>query len=423
MILKRLIFLYFILLILEGALRKWFLPGLATPLLLVRDPVVLAIYFIAFQQRLFPLNNWVMAALGMAGLASLTTLVVGHGHIPTIAFGVRANFLHVPLIFVMARALDVSDVWRYATWMLYIALPMTVLLAVQFLSPPTAWVNVGIGGEGTASFDGVGDRMRSSGTFSFINGLVAFYTLAFSCWLAHLLNSDRRTAVPGWLLAACGAALILSIPLSISRHLMVGAGIVAAGAAAVFLRSPGGGKLLARVVLVVGIALVVASQLPIFDEALGVMEQRVEQAAEIEGTADEVFVHRIWNDLAGPLRAIDFGEPFGIGLGAGTQAGAQLFMGQRGFHGGEGEWWRLLWEMGFLLGGFFILYRFWLTVRMALFGWYWLKGGNPLPWLIFLAAGPLVLNGQWGQSTALGFAVFGAGLCLAAGRLAPTAQD
>ena len=35
------IWIYFYLLIFEGALRKWFLPSLATPLLVVRDPVAL----------------------------------------------------------------------------------------------------------------------------------------------------------------------------------------------------------------------------------------------------------------------------------------------------------------------------------------------------------------------------------------------
>ena len=34
---KQMIWLYFFLLIFEGALRKWFLPFLATPLLVVRD--------------------------------------------------------------------------------------------------------------------------------------------------------------------------------------------------------------------------------------------------------------------------------------------------------------------------------------------------------------------------------------------------
>ena len=38
---KKAIWLYIVLLIFEGALRKWFLPSLATPLLVIRDPIVI----------------------------------------------------------------------------------------------------------------------------------------------------------------------------------------------------------------------------------------------------------------------------------------------------------------------------------------------------------------------------------------------
>jgi hypothetical protein len=40
--------------------------------------------------------------------------------------------------------------------------------------------------------------------------------------------------------------------------------------------------------------------------------------------------------------------------------------------------------------------------------------GNILPMLIFSACGLTILNGQWGVPTTLGFAIFGAGLTLAA---------
>jgi hypothetical protein len=39
-----------------------------------------------------------------------------------------------------------------------------------------------------------------------------------------------------------------------------------------------------------------------------------------------------------------------------------------------------------------------------------------LPILIFAAVGLLVLNGQWGVPTTLGFAIFGSGMTLAACR-------
>ena len=48
---KRLIWLYFFLLIFEGTFRKWILPQFSDVLLVVRDPVVLAIYFLVIKAR------------------------------------------------------------------------------------------------------------------------------------------------------------------------------------------------------------------------------------------------------------------------------------------------------------------------------------------------------------------------------------
>src|SRR5205085_10782875 len=70
---RHLIWLYFWLLLVEGALRKWVLPDLSNPLLVVRDPVVLAIYLLSFRARVFPKNAWVAAIVVMAILTTLAT--------------------------------------------------------------------------------------------------------------------------------------------------------------------------------------------------------------------------------------------------------------------------------------------------------------------------------------------------------------
>ncbi|MBA3651978.1 MAG: hypothetical protein H0W66_10995, partial [Chthoniobacterales bacterium] len=51
--LRQLIWLYLWLLIFEGAFRKWIVPQLSAPLLLIRDPVALLIYLLALRARLF----------------------------------------------------------------------------------------------------------------------------------------------------------------------------------------------------------------------------------------------------------------------------------------------------------------------------------------------------------------------------------
>ena len=59
---RRLIWTYLVLLILEGALRKWIVPRFSDPLLIVRDPVVIAIYLFALRGGVFPRNRWVILA-------------------------------------------------------------------------------------------------------------------------------------------------------------------------------------------------------------------------------------------------------------------------------------------------------------------------------------------------------------------------
>ena len=66
---RRLIWLYFWLLIFEGVLRKWVLPQLSNPLLIVRDPVVLLIYLLAIRARIFPRNAWMFSLAVIAFLS------------------------------------------------------------------------------------------------------------------------------------------------------------------------------------------------------------------------------------------------------------------------------------------------------------------------------------------------------------------
>ena len=49
--LKKLFWAYFLLLIFEGALRKWIVPQLSAPLLLVRDPIGLLILLEALRTQ------------------------------------------------------------------------------------------------------------------------------------------------------------------------------------------------------------------------------------------------------------------------------------------------------------------------------------------------------------------------------------
>jgi hypothetical protein len=145
-LLRRLIWLYLILWLIEGGLRRWFLPGLATPLLLVRDPVVVLIYVLAAARGVFPGNGFIIAGGVLAVLSFANALAIGHGNPAVAAYGVRCDFLHVPLIFIMGRVLRREDLLRMAKLAVIIAIPYTMLLVAQFNAPQDAWVNRGLGG-------------------------------------------------------------------------------------------------------------------------------------------------------------------------------------------------------------------------------------------------------------------------------------
>jgi hypothetical protein len=126
--LRMAIYAYFLLWIFEGALRKWILPGLSGPLLIIRDPVLLFIYFEAFRLRLFKLNGYVTFITFLSVLA----VIVGFG-LPNppnwkiIVFGFRANFMHLPLILLLPQIFTYTDVRKIGR----IIITLAPFMAVQ----------------------------------------------------------------------------------------------------------------------------------------------------------------------------------------------------------------------------------------------------------------------------------------------------
>src|SRR5438067_13506957 len=103
---RRLLWLYILLLVTEGALRKWIVPQLSNPLLLVRDPIVLLVYLLALRARLWPRNVFMYFLVPIAVLSWVVSFFVLEPYVPisrvlvVTGYGFRSNFLHLPLIFI-----------------------------------------------------------------------------------------------------------------------------------------------------------------------------------------------------------------------------------------------------------------------------------------------------------------------------------
>lgn len=411
--LRLLIWLYVALLLLEGALRKWVLPGFSDPLLIVRDPVLLAIYALALRAGLFPTNRFVIA-LGVLAAFSVALAVIGGNSNPlVVAYGLRINYLHLPLIWVMGAALTRRDVERAGAVLLLVAVPMALLMVWQFRSPMDSFVNRGIGGDEVGQIFGADGRIRPPGLFAFVSGPQLFFPLC-AAFFFHQLGGARRR-LPWYLLLVCGLAIAIALPVSISRTTMLGTLVVALAFLAALPFSSARFPSFIRPLLLLALLALGLSRLPVFREGTEVFMLRWDTAAaDSGGDAWSGVVQRSVNGFTNPAYFFSIAPALGHGIGTGSNVGARLSSGSVGFLLAEEEWGKVLLELGPILGAAFILLRLALTAWLGWLAWLALRRErDALPLLLFAAVALVVLQGQWAPPTVLGFAVVGSGLLLA----------
>jgi len=406
---KKLIWFYFILLLFEGALRKWFLPELSQGLLIVRDPIVIWIYFLCHAQGIFPMRNkylnkcfhWVM-------LAVIVSLLVNQAHPFTVAYGARTNLLHFPLIFIMARVLTWNDVINFGKAFLLLSLPMTWVVAQQFQGDAQDIINTAVGGTGS-QLETSGGKVRASGTFSFVSGIVFYYCFTVSYIIYGFL---MKGTFPKWMLYLGTSATLLAMVTAGSRAVIAEClQVVACIGFLAYFRPSEFGKIAASVFGFSALALILYSQIDLFAEGLEFLSLRFEEAANVEGTPAEAYINRYFQMFMAPYYYSLWIDWLGNGLGTATRAGAAL---GGGFGGAENSWSRPIIENGAIIGGLFIAWRIWITKDLLVSCIRAIKRGSYLAIFLFGAAGPILLFGLLGQPTNLGFAAFGCGLCLAA---------
>jgi hypothetical protein len=408
--LRTLLWIYLGLLVFEGALRKWIVPALDAPLLVIRDPLVMWIYFQAWRNR-FSFNNMFFAAtVALAVVTATLSTLFGFGNIWVTLYGLRTDYLQIPLIFLIPQILNRDDVIAMGRFLLLAAIPIAVLVILQFRAPPDSFLNKGTM---TTHYGTV----RPSGTFSFITGLVAYFSMV-SAFVFFGYIQARTYKI--WLLASITFALLIGSACSGSRSCLVSIGLVAIVATLCVVMRGKGGKGFVIAAALIALAIPLLASLSVFQEGTEQLVERFRDAGVTEGDAagsqggTQGFITRFMNTMLGPLAKVNEVPTFGNGLGLGTNAAAGMLLGDREFIGPEDEWGRLIFECGPIFGVLLCIFRIALTVAVARRAFEAFHRGNILPILIFAACGLLILNGQWGVPTTLGFAIFGAGLTLAA---------
>lgn len=409
---KKGIWIYFIILIIEGGLRRWILPSLANPILVIRDILGIYLLIVAYGTDYFPKNRLVTIFFSIGLISVFTALFFGHGNLFVALFGARILLVQVPLLFLIGRVFTPEDVIAMGRVILWISIPMAILITVQFYSPQSAWVNKGVGDnlEG-AGFSGANGYFRPPGTFSFITGTVSFFSLV-GCYVMYFWLQPKFISKS--LLIASSFALLISIPTSISRSLFFQFIITLIFFIWAKSNKPGFLKNISQIFFGFALITILFLNFKGLEDQINAFSTRFTTANEGEGGLKGVFIDRFLGGLVGSFSSLDDKYVvFGQGIGLGTNVGSQLMSGKLTFLIAEGEWGRIIGESGMVLGFLIVFLRIYMSFNIILKSYNRLKYGDALSWMLMSFGFFLLLQGQWSQSSNLGFYVLIGGLILA----------
>lgn len=421
----------YMLLIFEGSIRKWLLPQLSFFVFFIRDPFLIYAYFIATRHNLWPRNSAllvvfiVMSCLGaLIGVLQLVLGDLDQTRLMLTIYGWRNYFLYAPLALLIGAHFRFADIVRVFRWTLVLCVPIGILVAAQFWSPPNAPINVGRATESALQFHGLGltgEHTRPMGTFSSGAGQIQFVASSFAIFLALLILPARDRPVSRSLLLIAAVGLAVCLALSGSRATVLHCALIAlvAMSLGIFGRGLSIKSRAIALPLLLGTALVVFYPI-LFPKGFETFMARWEVAAIAENKSFQGGVlGRALYGLVDFVRLLDDTPLLGYGLGIGGNASTTLGVKLSGVNPvslAETDWARHIVDLGPVFGPAYILFRVGLTL--------WLgvivlratrRGAGPLPLLLYAYVGYVLLLGQiTGQGAINAYAWLFAGFCLAA---------
>ena len=326
-LIERFVVLYVGAWILEGALRKWVLPGFGSPLYFAHDAVAV----FSYAALLFSGHRLSLSRLGLLPLFfSLALLMVAAVQalvedlpIGVVIVGVVTYASPAISLCLFAlhssrdRVIDLAG--RLVMWSLLLQALLTI---IQTASPRESFWN-SVGSSGDVGLFTSGDVVRATGTFTSPSGLTAFTGVAVAITVSRFLSSARVSAVQSVNLVCC----VVLLALGGSRGALGLALVCIASALAwVALAVASGRRAGVRRFLVTIVAAVAAYFLvaELFATVLTAFTDRIEAA-----TRSESFVQRL-SASAFSYAQLDatslrwFGDGLGTHTLAGRAAGSKL---------------------------------------------------------------------------------------------------
>jgi hypothetical protein len=357
-----------VLAVFEGALRKWVLPDYGQFIYLTKDILLLGAYAGFFLPRVLrhqPLALRHPATRPLVLLGLVAMLELANPLLPNLAiglFGLKAYLVYAPLLYLVPHAFpETSGLRRFLMTFVLLAFVPLALGIVQFWAPPDSVLNRYAWEEeplGIATF-GESGKVRITGTFSYNAGHGNYLTLIALVGVALMgVERGRRQRLTiGAVLALTVANLFMTG--SRGPFLVLGVTVPALLVLAGF--TPRRLTLARAAVPGVAVLATVVLAVNLFPDAVAAFRERVE--------ANEDVPDRVLGIVREPLWAL--GEAGAIGYGIGTTHQAAVFLGGGGTEvpPAEGEWERIILEVGpvgfvlVILTRLFVIARTWQAWR------------------------------------------------------------
>jgi hypothetical protein len=182
-----------ILVVIEGALRKWLLPQSSQFIYFLKDIVLLGAYLRYYFFSPSESGFRIKGNPGAEALISVVLLVTGwclfQAFNPSLGspiigiFGLRGYLFYIPLLWMLPNLFrSEEELYQFLRSYLLLVIPVGLLAIVQFFSPPSSPLNVYTQDIqlGVATFgDGNSINARVTGTFSYIVGYSTYAFFSF----------------------------------------------------------------------------------------------------------------------------------------------------------------------------------------------------------------------------------------------------
>ncbi len=358
------------LVILEGAIRKWLVPGAQDLVYFAKDVVLLGAYAGFWRSR----ERTRYRAPAMPGLwialvagAVFGALEMFNPALPNPLVGIlgwKAYFFYVPLLFVLPAAFDSDvDLARFLRRYALLSIPVGLLALAQFFSPSSSPLNTyarggDAEGAGYVTTFGTSSFVRVTATFSYISGY-ASYLFATAILLLAILSTVK------WRFAG-HLKIYFALGMTLLGMLMTGSRGPVFTLALLFpfywylavVRERQGGAIFGRLVIGLGVLAVLLSYAG--SQALSAFEGRA--------IGSEDAASRFAAPFQAPFDILPDAGLFGYGIGATHQTAAAVTQGIAPYswlHGlsAEVETGRIMLELGPV--GFVLIY--WARIYLIFF--------------------------------------------------------